>query len=205
MSKIKPSRFLSQLVRNQIQDSDACILVWENDLKITIDENQWNNILTDIYLLTNIDYLRWFQYRIVHKILITNVHRNKYDANISDRCQFCHALPETVLHILIQCPIVKRFWTAFQRWLKYIFDIVFEIDEYNIVFNAYSGIGKLIVNTMILVAKQYIYSAKCKNEIPKFIQFVPKISQIHAIEKTIALRQNKFQKYNEKWRIFLRL
>lgn len=206
MSKPNPSSYLSRLVRNNIQDKDACQQVWQNDIpQFELDDNIWNKILTDVYLLTNFDHLRWFQYRLIHKLLLTNTRRNIFDSNILDRCSFCHQVKETVLHLMIQCPHVAKIWKAFAKWIKYVFDITFNIDCQTIIFNIFEGEEKMMINTMILIIKHYIYVAKCNNSPLKFIECTQRFAQVVAIEKTIAIRQNKIKKHESKWKRFILL
>lgn len=103
MSKKNPAKYLSQLTRNQIIDIDGCQTAWRNDLDDNIDDTMWDNIIVDVHVLTNLDYLRWFQYRLVHRILTTNVRRSKYDSNCTDECTFCGQCPETIIHLFIEC------------------------------------------------------------------------------------------------------
>lgn len=204
LSKKKPSSYLSQLVRNQIVDADGCLLAWQNDLQIIIDENTWNSVIVDVYLLTNNATLRWFQYRLVHRLITTNLKRSKYE-NISNKCDFCKTEVETVQHLFVQCPVVMRFWNALTKWVEYMFKEKLEFNAFVILFDRYTGPLKLLINTIIRLSKQYIYASKCKGEKLRVNVLIQKLAQLHTVEKTIALRQGKYLKHERKWRAFINL
>lgn len=202
MSKREPSRYLSQLVRFKVEDRDSCLTAWNNDLGVVIDENSWSRILVGVYTLTVLDDLRWFQFRLIHRILTTNVLRSKYDASITNRCEFCREQPETVTHLLVNCRIVKKFWSVFTKWISYIFKINLELDAYTIIMNEYTGQGKQMINMMILVAKKYIYSSKCLKNRLNFAEYSQIIARVYALEKTIAIRSDTLAKHDKKWYLF---
>lgn len=202
MTKPNPSRYLSQISRNQLSDHDGCQEAWQNDLNETIDDRTWNNVLTDVYLLTNLEYLRWFQYRLIHCLIVTNVHHNKFDLNCSILCTFCQNAPETVLHLFMECHLVQIFWHNLEKWIKYIFKISVTFNKTTIILNNYNGQGRNMVNMFVLVAKQYIYATKCNQTNLKFIGFSKKLVQTHSIEKSVAIRQDKLKKHEHKWYLF---
>lgn len=137
--KKKPLQYLSSVAKSLNTDRDACKATWQFELQCQIDDNTWNNIAPDVYLLTNHDYLQWFQYRFIHKILTNNVTRNKYNSEISDKCQFCKIERVTTFHLFIECQITSGFWTAWKKWLDYIFTIQIYLNPYTIFFHAYGN------------------------------------------------------------------
>lgn len=86
-----------------------------------------------------------------------------------------------------------------------MFDLSFYVDAGTIIFNNYANTDKAMVNTMILIIKQYIYVCKCSGNVPRFIECAQKIAQVVSIEKSIAIRQNKLKKHEGKWRRYIEL
>lgn len=205
LSKRNPSKFLSKLALSLIQDNDACQTVWSHDVGCAIEDGDWEKIMIDVHILTNLDYLRWFQYRIVHRLLTTNVKRNKYDSLISNRCEFCKEKAETPIHLLVECVTTERFWNAWKRWMLYFFKIQIDLSSEVIIFNTYVGQQKPLINTMILIAKQHIYSSKCNKAKPNFSIYLQKVAEICSIEKMVALRNDKYVKHEKKWNLYLKI
>lgn len=71
-----------------------------------------------------------------------------------------------------------------------------------IIFNNFTGHEKSFVNTVLLIIKQFIYSAKCLNSNLHVSQIIPRIIEIYKIEKYVAIRQDELRKHEKKWKIF---
>ena len=72
-----------------------------------------------------------------------------------------------------------------------------------IILNDYTGPHKEILNLLIIIAKQYIYSKKCFEEIPIFPGCMFKPSYWYFIDSTF--NTNKVRPYYKKWNnIFLK-
>ena len=54
-------------------------------------------------------------------------------------------------------------------------------------------------NTMILVAKQYIYASKCMTTIPNLNQLFKRVYKQMLVEKYIAEKNNKVALFEMKW------
>ena len=89
-------------------------------------------------------------------------HRNVY---------FCSEFNETPYHLLIQCNVVDKMWSALKRWLHYIHGISTNIGACTIILNDYTGKDKAFVNCCLLIMKQYIYATKCMQEALSFMAF----------------------------------
>ena len=62
--------------------------------------------------------LRWFQFRIIHRILPTKRYLNVRKVIDSAECSFCGNEEETIEHLFWNCDIVTRFWNEFLTILK---------------------------------------------------------------------------------------
>ena len=71
-----------------------------------------------------------------------------------------------------------------------------------IISNDYRGPNKELINIIILVSKQYLYSAKCKQEKLEFPQFTAKLNYWYNIEKIMAQMSHKVKQFNKKWKIY---
>ena len=59
--------------------------------------------------ITNYMKLRPFQYRLLNKAIITNVHLCRYNIRTYDLCTLCNLEKETLHHILYECCKIKGF------------------------------------------------------------------------------------------------
>jgi hypothetical protein len=49
-----------------------------------------------------------------HGRLLTNVRKNKMGLG-AEMCEFCDDLPETILHVMRDCPIIMLLWLSVVR------------------------------------------------------------------------------------------
>ena len=89
---------------------------WEELFEDEIDIQQWKIINNIRFKCTTDVKLRWFQYRVINRILGTNSLVNKFNSNETDRCTFCSQNKEDISHLFYQCVIVKDLWNDFKPW-----------------------------------------------------------------------------------------
>lgn len=179
-------------------------MVWQQDVLHgeELDRDYWNQILIQVHSISNQAELTFFQYRIVHRLLMTNYRRSKWDREVSPLCVFCHNSVETVVHLLCDCEIVKPIWNFVRKWLSKLLRDTFELSNAEIIFNDFRGSHKAFINSVILYIKRYIYVSKCKNVKPQVSQIITTLIQNRDIEKLVALRSNTIVKHNRKWHTF---
>lgn len=70
----------------------------------------------------------------------------------------------------------------------------------DILFNQVKGPDSWFINVILLSGKQYIYNSKCKQRVPKVVEFVAILHKLEKAEYLIALKNNKLQKHKKKWK-----
>ena len=82
---------------------------WENKLGVTYDFLRWSIIFNTPFKCTTNVKLRWFQFRLIHRILGTNAFLFKIGKTDSSLCTFCSNASETLIHIFCHCNVVMKF------------------------------------------------------------------------------------------------
>ena len=134
-------------------------LKWEIDLNL--QNFNWrlpNNIL---FKIANDIKLRWFQYRIIHRILSTNTYLYKIGIANNSNCTFCTEENETLLHIFGQCRFVQSLWDNILTWINDTLDINVELTLSEKILGK-TGRSNIVINLIITLIKYYIY--KTENE-----------------------------------------
>ena len=85
--------------------------IWERELQITISSEEWDQLFISTCKLTRSTKLRYFQYRLLLRKIVTNLLRSKWDATIDNKCNFCKTEMETMVDLFWQCKIVKLWKT----------------------------------------------------------------------------------------------
>ena len=175
---------------------------WEQMLDIGILDCKWQKLLTDIYKITNCTKLHWFQYRQLNHLIYTNVFLARW-SNVNSKCYYCKKEEETVLHLFVQCKYVQRtIWRPLMKWLYYFCNIDFVPEADVIIPLNYKDSFPNMVNTIILIAKQYIFSTRCLEKVMNFTTLVTKISTYKKLEELSAQKRNNLKVHNAKWLMY---
>ena len=116
--------------------------------------------------------------------------------------QFCDQNVETTLHLLYECKVVKKIWSALETWLSSM-HLTVNLPAVQIILNLYNGEFHSIINTVITVVKQYIYVKKCLKEDISFIGMLPRVINYRKTEGLIAHKNNKMARHIKKWKDFI--
>ena len=182
LEKEKITSFVYGVLMEKQQIIDVGKIIWEKELQCMLDD-VWERIRIHMFQLTPLTKLRYFQYRVLSSKLITNYHRSKWDKTVSPFCTFGCQEMNTMVHLLVECPIVKKLWKGFSKWLSNLLKIDLKLNKKDIILNYYKGQYGETVNTVIIVVKQYIYSKSCFEEQINFMGALTRVQDYHKIEK----------------------
>ena len=144
---------------------------WDN----TFDELNWNNIYHICHKTTCDTKLRWFQLRLLYRILPTNRFLFLRKIKASELCDLCHTMVETIEHMFYDCDVIKLFW---QNLVNKFIDKLPHTNNMDIFKELILFGTKKNVRTdkpfdlLILCSKYYIYSCKFQNNIPNVDVFL---------------------------------
>ena len=200
IEKPKVSKYLYDLLLSkEYPPKYGAMYVWNENIQISIEEEQWDKIRLSGHKLTISVKLRYFQMRLLANKITTNYNRARWDATVSPFCKqaSCQGeTPDTIMHVLYKCSKAKTLWEKLKKWCKYVLDIDMKIDQRIVILNDYKGAQSWLINTVILVTKQYLYASYCLNENPNFMVLISKIVELYRAEKELAGNNKKHVK---KW------
>ena len=205
MQKIS-KHFYWTYITDNINYSDSSCHMWSLDLYLdpVLLGEEWEAHLLNARKISIASKLRYLQFKILNRTLITNIRRSKWDSSISELCTFCQECPESIKHILVDCRYAQVTWKALHKWIKDFYGLQ-DIEPFTaseIILNNYKGSQKHFVNTLILVLKQYLYSSKCKNVTPNFTDYLSSLDYWHNIEKIAAYQAQKIKTFYKKWKYY---
>ena len=180
-------------------EKPSCILKWN----IQFQDLHWKTIFNNVYKTTRDTKLQWFQFRIVHRILVTNYTLKKMKIRDNDNCTFCNAFPETTEHLLYYCVHVNRFWELLRNWIISKCKHLERLQDFHlqlIIFGTQKDFKSDSVFDLILqMAKYYIYRCKCLDKPVLFDIFKKELGKRYGIEKIIFSNLCQWQKFVTKW------
>ena len=176
---------------------------WRVDLGMDLCNGlvEFGKMHMDIYSLTNNPKYRSFQYRLLQRGIVTNIQLCKWGIKDSENCYFCKQEPETIVHLLILCPVVQEIWLRFKQFVSEEFgNIIVELSPKNIMTNRVVKNKRDVINFMCLIVKQYIYSSRCLQKDLHFSAIKAKIKSVENVEKYIAIKNSKVRIHEKKWK-----
>ena len=206
MEKIdKVSKFIYwELVQVKFPAKYASKLLWEMELKISMEEEEWFTLFREFRRQIRPTKLLYLQYRILNRALTTNIKLYKWNKVSSENCSFCKKEKETVIHLLIECDKVKKLWTSLEKSINYFLKIRIQLDPPLIILNNYKGKNKNLINLFIVSLKHHIYASKCLQEEPDFKKFMAKLSHWYQVEKYLVYQDSNYNQrvinnFYKKW------
>ena len=105
---------------------------------------------------------------------------------------------------LISYHYAKDYWSEVIKWLCNLKVNVNSLNNREIMLGMPDCEDELFVNHVLLIAKQYLYSCRCKNTFPLINVFTARLKKSQNLELVIAKSKNKLSDPTAKWGKFLK-
>ena len=172
---------------------------WAKDLNTTLHYEDYMKCFRDIDRVTNVAKFRSFQYRLLHRSLITNIHLHKWGIINSPLCSFCNSEVETTMHIMIWCPKVAHLWIHMELFMMQYSTKQIDFSPKNVITNQIITQTTHVKNAMCLFIKQFIYKQRCQKAELCIKECERYIRSIENNEKYYAVKNNRLSKHLRKW------
>ena len=172
---------------------------WEKELDCVLSEKDWLKQFKRIYVTTNVEKLRSFQYRLLHRALILNSHLYRWNKRGDNKCTFCDTEKETLIHLFSECAEIADMWKRIGVFIEEITGDLCQISPKNIILNEIGGDMNSVANLICLIVKQYIYAQRCLRKPIDYHQILCLVFRYRDIEKYIAVKNGNINKHNVKW------
>lgn len=206
LSKEKGTEGIYDLFIDQCNFKPKSEFKWENNLKFNVSELWWKNAYYfTVQFLSDVK-LRWLQFRIIHRIIVTNQYLFNTGLKDSQLCTFCHTLPETIIHLYWECDKVKHFWNCTETWIMlYTNNIEKFITERTVFFGIHDK-SAYVLNLILCLGKYHIYRQRLNSNVPMVNIFKKEIQNYFAKEKFISLSDENYKNnFNLRWSKFQNL
>lgn len=176
---------------------------WNRYLNSHITYSRFLKAFEDIIKCTISTKLRDFQYRLLHCNIFLNDILYKWKKVEHNRCYYCNAAPETLIHFFIACPKTDKLWMDLKHFIEQndntgIRDLV-SFTPVNIILNSVHPKPSHVVNMLVLITKQLIFRNRCLQRSINFAQIEHEIELMYKLEENIANQTHKLRKHYEKW------
>ena len=175
-------------------------------LETEMTENEYLTYFTLIYQTTNFTKLQEFQYKILTNSVITNVNLKKWGIINTESCSFCENEPESLTHLLLNCPVSKNIWNYLLRKIARITDTTIHYYHKEMLLGITNDIPENnILNSIFLATKYYLYTSRCLKIRPVGDSLLQKIRNLRDIEQMIASNNDRIHAHTKKWHILTNL
>ena len=135
-----------------------------------------------------------FQYRILHRVLPTNLFLTKIKIIQDPNCSFCHNHHENLIHLFWDCEIVSAFWenvtekqcnliaTNYQKNIFIYLRLRPDTSQFS-----------LQLNFCFLLARHHIWSCRANNKTPLLTSFLVRL------KSQLNIESNNFCLLSKKW------
>ncbi|XP_078590159.1 uncharacterized protein LOC144870234 [Branchiostoma floridae x Branchiostoma japonicum] len=193
--KINKDIYMTTLLTNNVVQTPVKIQTyWEEILDIIIP---WKQVFRLIYKTTICPRLRFFQFRMLHKFLPTRKMLYIWKLSDSPICIHCGNEQEDTLHLFWECPRVSQFWRDVKKWHERVSSEPLHIDLASVILGDLTVNSPRLNNTLILMAKFFIYKQQEKHL--SLNHFISYIKTSYKLEFIIASRKNKLAVHYSKW------
>ena len=157
---------------------------WENSLKTKINKEMWLQTYKNCFKTIHDNEIKWFQYRILHRILGTKEYLFKIKYKNDNVCVFCKQNVETIMHLFVDCNVVKNFWSEIKRNVSLYLGLELALTPQDIILGVLKA-TTTTTNIIYLTAKAYIFQTARSNGILIFQNYCQFIKNIY-IEQEFA-------------------
>ena len=163
----------------------------------------WLFTYTMPFKVTTSSVEREFQWKLTHNILFTNSMLFRFHSPLvsTDTCTFCKNVPETLIHLFVECTHIKSLWLDMHSKWSGALDLPRHPSPKQIILGDKSWTD--LLNHIIIIYKRFIYNCKLKGELPNFNLLKIEIAFNQHLEQFIARKNDTINKYLEKWKDFI--
>ena len=176
---------------------------WNRTLNLDFDDKQWKVIYKICFKSVQDNYLIWLQYKILNNILGVNRFLHKIKVSMEPNCRLCNDEDESIIHLYCNCRKVEPLWNNLSNWIRNKLTYQIHIDNQTIIFGHLDTINKHIpLNTILLVAKGYIFWCARSRKDPDIFQLQKWVKRVHDEQKAIAYKNFRHKFFHKNWNIW---
>ena len=167
---------------------------------LDIQDEQWGSYC--LIPFQSIDTnMRWFQIKILNRILYMRDALFKFGVVTDKKCTFCNISEETIIHVFCYCPYSNIIWSKFEYWVLHNTGEKVILTNQNKLFG-FCGFNNSALNCILMVIRQEIFKAKLQNQLPSFDRIISAVKCYYEMEKYIYQTNLKEKKLLKKWFLF---
>ena len=181
-----------------------CIDKWCQELAISNDEDIWKKYFKVAYEACMDTKMRIFQWKILHRSIVTNSKLLLFGIYDNNLCTFCHCKEETLVHLFIECKYVQELWSKLIDWLHPNIVLQKEMEPKDLLFGVVGYGENQLMNLILILYKRYIYVSRCYKQSLSFEKLLNFIKDYYKHETWVNQQySNTDKKVKKKWDVLI--
>ena len=173
---------------------------WHNDVAVELHQTAWQHKFRICFKTINDPFYKWFQYRVLHRILGTQENLNKMGISDSPNCLLCGENVETLIHLFVLCTKSKVLWCQLENCITLKASLQIKFNPVDILLGyRYFNPNSVALNTIIIVTKSYIFSSSRKGQELNLNKLLGVLKQTYNEQKLVESLEMKDEKLEISW------
>ena len=180
------------------QTRPICADKWAARYEVAMADNGWK-VIYKSYSVIKDTRMKAFQFKVLNNLIPCNLYLKRIGKSETDKCPYCNELDD-IIHFLAACPETLSAWKQLERWWNGMTNQRIEIMEKDIIIGTVSNEPlQFQLSQIILCTKWQIYANKLMGQSTCLYQILCAIRNMINIQKLIANKRDKMQKFSEMW------
>jgi hypothetical protein len=193
----KGSKFYYDILLNQSEVPKA----FSNWNSLLEEDINWPRTFAKVRKIKEVK-LKWFQMKICHRILVSNVILKEMGIQANNLCSFCRGERDSIAHYLVECEYVASFWGNLERWMKEKGGMCDRM-SFNKILLLFGNKERVRTDegfdSIILYAKYFVYRCKLNNIRPLLNVFLLDLKYKYQVEEFMYKMEMEHHKFTLKW------
>ena len=179
---------------------------WNLDLAKNWDSGLWKIVYKICFFTIDENVLKWFQYKVIRRILGTNVQLKKTRISSSDLCRICGQHSESLVHIFYECDQVKELWLNVKTWITSKLGINIDLDiTTKMLGYTVQDENFWPLNFVILCVKYHIFLCAQSSKNVNIFQVQLLIKSKYEEQEMLSKLNNFYKVFSKRWLLWQNL
>jgi len=199
LKSTKGSKDFYKVLTSNIRVPDI-INKWNYLLNIGYNLDIWKVIFKSCFLTIQDNNLKWFQFRILHRILGTKSLLYKMKINENNTCRLCKRDEESILHLFVECAKTSKLWHEIKYWVNATVNVQLNLTPiYILLGHINSDSMQIPINAILMTVKYYIFRCAVQNKELDIFVCQKQLKTMYREQKSLSLKMNQLPNFRKKW------
>ena len=169
---------------------------WHAD-SLLFDDKYMQYYFRVMFRCTTHTTVRYFQYRLLNKILYLNKDLEKINIILNKNCSLCGREEEDMVHFFYSCNVTKLIWSCLTDWLTIVTRCRIKLSLIHVLLGFIEK-GNDALNCIIIWTKQQLYFSRLQKSVPSFRTIKQYIKNSYTNERQVSIFAKTTDKFDKK-------